>query len=109
MDSTEKQNRYEKWRALVLEQEKSGLSQADFCKKKNLILSQFGYYRSVIQSKEQTDPPKPGFSPVSIQRPHQPVGASEIKILLPNGMQCILPGTMDAPHIKRLMEALLSC
>lgn len=108
MDSAEKTDRYAKWEELIAEQEKSGLSQIEFCRRRNLVPSKFGYYRSVIKSQDKVNTNPQLFSTVQIKKPTENA-LSEIKIILPNGFQCFIPVAMDATHVKRLMEALLSC
>lgn len=49
MTKSDKEVRYGKWCELIEAQEQSGLSQAEFCKQNNLVLSQFVYYRSQIR------------------------------------------------------------
>jgi hypothetical protein len=39
------QEKHAKWRKLFEEQQASGLSQKEFCKQRELVLSQFVYYR----------------------------------------------------------------
>lgn len=108
MNPVEKIDRYTKWKELISEQEKSGLSQTAFCKQNNLAASKFGYYRSVIKSQEKVHLDKKLFSPVQIKNP-EPTKSSELKIILPNGFQCIISSAMSVAHLKQLMEALLSC
>lgn len=108
MKSPQKPDRYAKWRDIISEQEASGVSQSEFCRQRNLVLSKFVYYRGVIKSREQTNASQKLFSAVGI-KPPESKAASEIKIILPNGFQCIVPAIMDTACVKRLMEALLSC
>lgn len=108
MESPEKQARYSQWRQLVSEQEASGLSQTEFCKQHNLVVSTFGYYRRVIKSKEKIGSDKKLFSPIQIKN-RELIKSSDIKIILPNGFQCIISYAMEISQIKQLMEALLSC
>jgi hypothetical protein len=109
MNVSEEPGRYSKWQALVEEQEKSGLSQTEYCKQHNIVISQFGYYRGLLKAKERAQSRKPGlFSSVRIKKSETKI-SDEIKIVLPNGFQCYLPASIDAVQIKRLMEALLSC
>ena len=111
MSIVENQDRYAPWKELVEEQENSGLSQIAFCKQKNLKSSKFGYYRTVVKSKDkiktnQVD--QPLFSTVQIKNTESNK-LSEIKIILPNGFQCVIPSAMDAVQLKKIMGALLSC
>lgn len=108
MDSPEKIDRYAKWKELIAEQEKSGLSQLEFCRQRNLVSSKFGYYRSVIKSQDKVNANQKLFSAVQIKKPEQNA-SSEIRIILPNGFQCFIPAAMDTLRVKHLMEALLSC
>ncbi len=98
-----------KWQSLIEEQEKSGLSQAEFCKQRNITIAQFGYYRGLLKTKDQSKLRKPEvFSPIEIKK-QDPKLSNEIKVVLPNGFQCYFPASVDSMQIKRLMEALLSC
>lgn len=108
MDSNEKIDRYAKWKELVTEHEKSGLSQIEFCKQRDLVASKFGYYRSVIKSQDKVNTNQKLFSAVQIKKSESNT-LSEIKIILPNGFQCFIPSAMDALQLKRILEALLSC
>jgi hypothetical protein len=108
MTAAEQPTRREQWHEIVEKQEKSGLSQAEYCKQNNLVISQFTYYRGLIKASKLTASPKLNmFTPVKINKVESP--SSDIRILLPNGLQCFIPSQIDAPHIKRLIEVLLSC
>jgi hypothetical protein len=109
MNTTKQSARREEWQSIVDKQEQSGLSQTEYCKQNNLALSQFTYYRGIIKASERATPAKlDTFSPIKINKPVQNP-SPDIRILLPNGFQCFIPSQVDAPHIKRLMEMLLSC
>lgn len=111
MDAAENHDQYAKWKELIEEQEKGGFSQIEFCKQRNLKASQFGYYRGVIKSKDKIKTIQNNqqlFSAVQIKNPESNK-LSEIKIILPNGFQCVIPSTMDAVQLRKIMEALLSC
>ena|SRR5579871_1061122 len=109
MNVTKKSANHAKWQSLIDEQEKSGLSQAEFCKQQNIAIAQFGYYRGLLKAKDQAKLKKPElFSTVQIKK-QDTKSSDEIKIVLPNGFQCYFPASIDSIQIKRLMEALLSC
>lgn len=108
MDLNEKIDRYAKWKELVIEHEKSGLSQIEFCKQRDLEPSKFGYYRSVIKSQDKVSANQKLFSTVQIKNPELNLSA-EVKIILPNGFQCMIPSAIDSLQLKRIMGALLSC
>lgn len=109
MNTTEQSGRREQWQTIIDKQEQSGLSQTKYCKQNNLVLSQFTYYRGIIKANERAIPAKlDNFSPIKINKSVQNP-SPDIRILLPNGFQCFIPSQADTSHIKRLMEALLSC
>jgi|SRR5579872_2377596 len=109
MNIAKKSENRVKWQSLIEEQEKSGLSQAEFCKQRNITMAQFGYYRGLLKAKDQAKLKKPElFSPVQIKKEDTKL-SGKIKIVLPNGFQCYFPASVDSMQIKRLMEALLSC
>jgi len=109
MNEIELSDRYAKWKALVDDQEKSGLSQSEFCKQHNLVLSKFGYYRGIVKSKNKADSTDSKlFNPVHIKKITATI-STEIRIVLPNGFQCFIPSQVDISHVRRLVEALLSC
>lgn len=108
MSSTKNPDQNIQWEELISKQEKSGLSQKEFCKQNNIRLPQLGYHRGLIKSKERIKKNQKLFSEVQIKQPTLNV-TSEIKIILPNGFQCFISSTIDTLQVKRLMEALLSC
>ena len=109
MNTAKQSARREQWQVIVDQQEKSELSQAEYCKQNNLVLSQFAYHRGIIKASERTISPRLDiFTPVKINKTEQSP-SSDIRILLPNGFQCFIPSHTDALNIKRLMEVLLSC
>jgi|GEM_PF-1450074 hypothetical protein len=109
MNIQNQQERRAKWESFVEEQEKSGLSQKDFCKSHDLALSQFVYYRSVFKTKK-CDQVKAAelFSPIQVKKIERNTSL-EIKIVLPNGFQCFVPSQIEASCLRSIMEALLSC
>jgi hypothetical protein len=99
------------WESLISEQEKSGLSQAKFCKEKNIDISKFGYHRGLIKAKNKTKDEKDApslFSPVKVINKEQNL-SSEIRLSLPNGFQCVFSIYSDAMQIKKIIAMLLSC
>ena len=102
--------RYAQWYKLVEDQEKSDLSQKEFCNQQNLVLSRFVYYRGLLKNKEKTTTiNKPTFTPVKVLPKENTIVSGEIKLSLPNGFQCAFPSYLDSIQIKRLVEVLLAC
>ena len=66
MITSEQKARREEWKKHVEEQEKSGLSQIDFCRERHLSRGKFGYYKGLLKPKRT----QPGtFTPIKIQPP----------------------------------------
>jgi hypothetical protein len=105
------QEKYENWKKLIEEQEISGLSQREFCQQKDVVLSQFGYYRSQLRMQSQnSNSQKAQFTPIKISdKDSIATKSAEIKLILPNGFQCTFPSHIEAVQIKRLIEVFLSC
>jgi hypothetical protein len=108
MNMSEQTANRAKWQLLVEEQEKSGQTQTEFCKQRNVSAVKFSYYRNIFKIKNKALPQENLFSAIQIKKPELKVSA-EIKIVLPNGFQCFIPDSTDVAQVKRLMEALLSC
>ena len=107
--AAEQMEQYAKWKTLIEEQEKSGLTQKVFCEKQGLNLSQFIYYKVRLKRKKliQEISTPHSFTPIKIQKENH--HSSEIKIIMPNGFQCIFPSALDILQVKRWLEAILSC
>ena len=74
-----------------------------------ITVGQLGYHKGLIKGKSAINKKKASlFSAVQIQKPEIKT-VSEVKVLLPNGFQCLFPSTADPSHIKLLVKALLSC
>lgn len=115
MSVNRKVNLHEKWRELILAHEKSGLTQNEFCRQYGIGKSSFSQYKTLLKSTlpqvnqfpEKSKEPQL-FSPVKITQ-RDTAKQSEVKIILPNGFQCIIPSHLDGCDLKRLMGVLLSC
>lgn len=108
MNSEEESTRHARWHSLIKEQEGSGLSQKAFCKQRSLSERQFSYYRCRLKpgASKQTFQKK-GLIPVTIAK--KEFNPEEIRLMLPNGFQCIFSNQMEILRIKRLVEVLLAC
>jgi len=110
MNTTEQTKRYAKWKALIEEQKQSGKSRKAFCEERGLVLSQFVYYRAVLKERLASIPTTPlSVTPIKIKNVYEQVRHPEIKLVLPNGFQCMISSETEVSYIKRLLEVLLSC
>jgi hypothetical protein len=102
----------DKWFALIEEQEKSGLSASAFCKERNLKLAHMHSYRHQLKKRKaasSTDRQEK-LVPVQIKSKDNALAISgEIRLILSNGTQCILPGQTEIAQIKTLVGILMSC
>ena len=102
----------DKWFALIEEQEKSGLSVSDFCKEHNLKLSHMHSYRHLLKKhKEIVEGNVQGkLVPIKIKPKHKvAIMLGEIRLILNNGIQCVLPSNTELNQIKALVEVLMIC
>jgi hypothetical protein len=100
----------EEWFKQVEQQEKSGLSQKDFCQQQGLVLSQFVYYRCLLKNKEKEKvAKKTSFQSVKLVNQEPTSKSEEIRLTLPNGFQCAFPAHLEAARLKQLVEVLLAC
>jgi hypothetical protein len=97
------------WTSLIAEQEKSGLSQKEFCNQRGLILSQFVYHRCYKNKSKAIQVTESALKPVKIITQESSATSGDIRLSLPNGFQCSFPCSFDVIQIKRLVEVLLSC
>lgn len=109
MNAPEQTERHAKWKLLIEEQEKSGLSQAEFCKQHNINAAQLSYYRGIFKEKTRSAIKNvPLFSPIQIKKSETKL-SEEIKIILPNGFHCYFSTSIEVLQIKKLIEVLLAC
>ncbi len=95
----------ERWKAILKEQEISGLSRQAFCKNQNIPFSNFAYYQNIFR--KQKHPNSTGtFSPVNVSKLSSP---QEIRVVLPNGFQCLFPCNVEINQVKELVRTLLLC
>ena len=97
------------WTDLIAEQEKSGVSQKEFCNQRGLVLSQFVYHRCSKNKGKATQASESALKPVRVVNKDPSAISGDIRLSLPNGFQCSFPCSFDAIQVKRLIEVLLSC
>ena len=102
-----------KWFSLIEEQEQSQLSFKDFCKEKDIKLANMNYYRQQFKKQKLSSFNKLQQKIVPIQlktsADNNITPFNEIKLVLQNGLQCILPSTIDITTVGQLLKVLQSC
>jgi len=107
--NSEKKTRID-WENLIAEQEISGLSQKEFCIQRGLSISQLVYHRVKLKNKGKvTQSADPILKPVKIVAKETSPPSADIKLSLPNGLQCSFPCFLNIIQIRQLVEVLLSC
>lgn len=86
--------------------ERSGLTQAAYCRRHALSLPSFGYWRRVLGRRPGV-PSSPAVVPIVVGEPDAVVEAIEVR--LPNGLQVQVPVGMAAARWLRTVQALMTC
>jgi hypothetical protein len=112
------QKNINEWETLIDEHNKSGLSKIKFCQQKGISTSRFYYYLNQLKTKNEKgsakeDPSAIPKSIIPIQIKHRIAKQSEneyhIMLILKNGLECVLPGTINKKELKEIIEVLTSC
>jgi len=95
------------WQKILTEQERSGLSQAEYCRQHHISAAKLSYHRCRFKVREKSSNNSARFKPIKISS--LPPTSDGIKLILPNGFQCEFSSRTDVLQIKKLIEVLLSC
>jgi len=82
--------------------ENSNLSQVNFCKKNDISLGTFGYWRTKYLRKEKTDSSVKVFKPIKLL----PRKENNYKITYPNGVCISLSSDIDKYELAKLIRCL---
>jgi len=96
------------WFDYIKEQEKNGISQAEFCKQKQLSTCQFSYYRGLHVKLLNEHKIEPSFSQIAIKKKLSP-DIEPISIELPNGFRCQVATNITSDQLRTVIGALLQC
>jgi hypothetical protein len=87
--------------------ESSGMTQPEFCRKNNLSMNTFAYYRSQYLSQQKVPSKVP--SPfVEIQFPST-INDEPFSLSFPNGIKLCLPQQFNDKQLIKLIEVLRIC
>jgi hypothetical protein len=86
--------------------ESSGLTQPEFCRKNNLSMNTFAYYRGQYLSKRPSANPSP---PSFVELHLPPVTLEAFSMSLPNGIKLSVPQLFNDRQLVKLIEVLRSC
>jgi hypothetical protein len=96
------------WFHYIDEQEKSGVSQAEFCKQKQLAACQFSYYKGLHVKALNEQKIEPTFAPIAIKQKTL-TAIDPISIELPNGFRCQVASNITSDQLRTVIGALLQC
>jgi len=101
------------WRQLIDEQKESGLSKVAFCKLKGIKPEKFYYYADTLtKPKHKKVNTASEFVPVEVKKSivtRKITEPSSIRLILKNGIECVLSDEINSKRIKEVVEALLQC
>ena len=107
MNNSKNHQSREKWKALVEEHEKSGLTQQEFCRQHNCSFHSFVYYRGLFRERPYQEQKQSGaFAAITVTNTYT---TKEVRLILPNKFQCIFPIDVEKGLIKELLEVLILC
>ena len=96
-----------RWRALVAQQPKSGLSVRAFCARARVTECGFYAWRRELRLREQESPtPKPAFLPVVLPQAKAVDGEGHIIIELRGGRVLRVPPALPTARITELVQAV---
>ena len=102
------ENKQQIWFDRIKACEASGLTQAEFCRDKNLSINTFAYYRSQYLAKLLSV--NPNSTPHSFVELHlPPVVLEPFSLSLPNGIKLSLPQNFNDKQLSKLLGVLRSC
>jgi hypothetical protein len=104
------------WQVLIDEQIQSGLSKIKFCQQKGIATSRFYYYLNLLRPNKKKKSDKilaqdlaNQIVPVKIQKAVIDEPCCDIRLRLKNGLECILPGSINKNRLKEIIEVLILC
>lgn len=92
----------EKWKNLVIEQRQSGLSIAEWCRQKEIVVHTFYYWRDKFLPKSQLN--RSAFSEITDRKRCQKGITLEYQ-----GVRILLEQDFDPSILKRCIEVLKEC
>lgn len=97
------------WRKLVAEQRRSGLSQAEFCRRRGLVPGTFAWWKRELKRRDggHSRAAKSGFVPVRvIERRLTGARTCSFDVELRNGRRIRVPNPFDPESLRRLLAVL---
>ena len=101
------EDKQQAWFEHVKHCESSRLTQPEFCRKNNLSMNTFAYYRSQYLSQKKV-PSKTSSPFVEIQFPST-MSAEPFSLSFPNGIKLCLPQQFNDGQLVKLIEVLRTC
>jgi hypothetical protein len=107
------EKRYTEWKKMIEEQKVSGQSKAAYCKAKGISENRFYYYSNKLKhSKPEILTNVKKFIPVdskNLSSVNSVSVPSELRLILKNGIECVLPEGVSSRWIKEVIGVLVQC
>ena len=92
------------WQAQIAECGRSGLSQAEFCRRRRLVPGTFAYWKHVLAARTIRAAPRPAPAPTFV--PVRVVTDGELEIVCANQRRVRVRGRVDAPWLGEVLRTV---
>ena len=92
------------WKGIISDWESSKLSQPAFCKERDIVYSQFCYWRYELNKTKRHDPGQ--FIPLSLNKQSQQPSAKSLTVCLPEGISIKIHDESQLSLAAKLLRAL---
>ena len=103
----------EHWRRIISRQRRSGLTQAEFCRREGVAAYSYSWWKRELVKRDTTAPnvgegeSQLSLVPVTLKQASAPLGAfAAFEVVLTNGRMLRVPTSFDATALKRLVSVL---
>lgn len=105
---SKRQEGRERWLGLMAEWKSSDEPQAEFCKRREINIHTFNYWRNKLNG-ENKSKNKSTFSQARVSSVN--TQANNLRLIIPNGVQVLIPPGFDKSGLKDFFElmGILSC
>lgn len=95
--------RWEHWRSVLAEQRASGVSVAEFCRRRSISTPSFYNWRRRLEAEEHVVSPF-----ISVTLPTAHVASQSLELILSNGITLRIPAECDEAVVTRVLRSAAS-
>jgi transposase-like protein len=103
---TRQEATWNRWRPLVAEQERSGLSVTAFCRQRQLCISQLYAWKRRLRRTASASLLAVHLAPTPEPEPAEQTHRRPIEVVLPGGLRLLVEAGFDATHLCALLDVL---